>query len=690
MTHFAIAIVTAGIQVTLVALLAVVVIAWAGRRSPRTGANLAAAALVACALLSVVAVAPLPYWWAWNAPTGPQVQPTADAVYEAISNSSSDVGGWRIPLGRLTALLSATAPTPARPEAGWNAWTIVGGAFLAGLAVATVRLLSGVWAVAAIRRRSAAVTDAAVSAQVDEIRREFGVAGAVAVRRSAAVGTAATIGWRRPVILLAADWPTWELAERRAVLAHELAHVRRRDYLTSLLAAICRTAHFYHPLVRWLAARLRLHQELAADSLASAAAGGREIYLRALARMALRQDAVVVAGMARPFLSDGSSLIRRIAMLRVTKDNLPLNRATRWGLTAMLGLAAFGTSAIRGPAQGPIITGALADAADVPPFDLSQVPACSNLVVALRPAAVLARPGMKPFADRLNRLIAAASREAGFPLDVLVPVNEIEQIVMAHEGILMPPPPGREWKPGEPKHAVLVNSTLVRMTHNLDWPAVIRTGATAFKADAREIQPGLYRVTGTVLTLHYRIVDPRTICLLDFESQPKNASIDALLARMKPAADPAAAWGPAWSKAQRAAAAMAYDNRKGFWKESAGPGLVSTQMCSALGKATHAIVCLDLADTALAHLYVTAEESATEQQRAKLDLLATVALTGLQAKPVETEGERTAMRIVRELLEGRSIRRDGLTDVAEFRSPAKLADLLAALDFPEVVEQRSP
>jgi hypothetical protein len=48
---------------------------------------------------------------------------------------------------------------------------------------------------------------------------------------------------------------------------------------------------------------LRLHQELAADALASAVAGGRSDYLRALARLALRQDAEFGAGVARPFLS---------------------------------------------------------------------------------------------------------------------------------------------------------------------------------------------------------------------------------------------------------------------------------------------------------------------------------------------------------------------------------------------------
>ena len=54
------------------------------------------------------------------------------------------------------------------------------------------------------------------------------------------------------------------------MLAHELAHVRRTDYLAGLLARLGVALHFYHPLVYWLAARLHLQQELAADALAAA------------------------------------------------------------------------------------------------------------------------------------------------------------------------------------------------------------------------------------------------------------------------------------------------------------------------------------------------------------------------------------------------------------------------------------
>ena len=73
---------------------------------------------------------------------------------------------------------------------------------------------------------------------VDILRAEMGCVKPVELRVSADLATPATIGWHRVLILLPADWRSWNDAERRAVLAHELAHVCRGDFLTGLLAQL--------------------------------------------------------------------------------------------------------------------------------------------------------------------------------------------------------------------------------------------------------------------------------------------------------------------------------------------------------------------------------------------------------------------------------------------------------------------
>ena len=102
------------------------------------------------------------------------------------------------------------------------------------------------------------------------------------------------------------------------MLAHELAHVVRGDFLTGLIAQISVAMHFYHPLAHWLAKRLRLEQELAADAWGAALSGGSPTYLMTLAQMALRREDRGLAGPARAFLPSRGTLVTRIEMLRNT------------------------------------------------------------------------------------------------------------------------------------------------------------------------------------------------------------------------------------------------------------------------------------------------------------------------------------------------------------------------------------
>ena len=163
----------------------------------------------------------------------------------------------------------------------------------------------------------------------------------------------AAAGWLRPVVLLPADWRDWDVTELRAALAHELAHVRRSDFLLGLLARLGLALHFYHPLLYWLAGRLRLQQELAADGLAAPLTGGRDAYLRGLARLALRLSDRRPAGWpANPLFSRGT-LMRRIRMLK-TKEGCFVGKASRWGralVVALLAGAVVGVAALRCPAQ---------------------------------------------------------------------------------------------------------------------------------------------------------------------------------------------------------------------------------------------------------------------------------------------------------------------------------------------------
>ena len=85
------------------------------------------------------------------------------------------------------------------------------------------------------------------------------------------VMTAMTWGWRRPVILLPADAPTWTLTRLEMILLHEFAHLRRKDFASQMLAEVACALYWFNPIV-WLSARaMREDAELAADEAVVAA-----------------------------------------------------------------------------------------------------------------------------------------------------------------------------------------------------------------------------------------------------------------------------------------------------------------------------------------------------------------------------------------------------------------------------------
>ncbi|HEV7786499.1 MAG TPA: M56 family metallopeptidase, partial [Thermoanaerobaculia bacterium] len=160
--------------------------------------------------------------------------------------------------------------------------------------------------------RTGNILDGDLETTVRSLSRRLGIARAVRLLESAAVPVPAVIGWLRPVILV----PASALAglspqQLEAVLAHELAHVRRHDYLINLLQAAVETLLFYHPAVWWVSSQMRRERENCCDDLAVAICGDRLGYARALADLeGLRTPSPRLA-----MAADGGSLLDRIRRL---------------------------------------------------------------------------------------------------------------------------------------------------------------------------------------------------------------------------------------------------------------------------------------------------------------------------------------------------------------------------------------
>ncbi|PYQ66471.1 MAG: hypothetical protein DMF53_03520, partial [Acidobacteria bacterium] len=225
----------------------------------------------------------------------------------------------------------AAAPLVKAPETAGGAATVrtfgasllpwIFNLWLAGVAALSLVHLGGLRRVRHLSRQGRPMEEA-LQALARDLGRRVGVRRAVALLESAAVSVPATVGWLRPVVLVPVSALTG-LTPRQleAILAHELAHVRRHDYLVNLFQTAVETLLFYHPAVWWVSAQVRRERENCCDDLAVTVCGDRLNYARALVeleglraaapRLALAATGGSLAGRVRRLLAPASRPSRR-------------------------------------------------------------------------------------------------------------------------------------------------------------------------------------------------------------------------------------------------------------------------------------------------------------------------------------------------------------------------------------------
>jgi beta-lactamase regulating signal transducer with metallopeptidase domain/HEAT repeat protein len=282
-------------------------------------------------------------------------------------------------------LIAELSDSQAAPDGVWRWPAVVAVVLLAVMACGLAWLLLGMRAVRRQRLRSRAVSDVELSELIDVLRAELGCLRTVELRESDDLATAATVGWRRPVILLPADWRSWTPDQKHAVLAHEIVHARSHDFLALLFGQFGLMLHCYHPLLHWLMDRLRLEQELAADAAAADISGGPRQYLSTIAELALQTQDRRLSWPTRTFLPTRTTFLKRIAVLRDSNAHFDrLSPAVRWTVTG--GVVLFGVlvSGLRAPAQ-PSRAMAANPPAATQPRPANQPPATTQPPVAAQP-----------------------------------------------------------------------------------------------------------------------------------------------------------------------------------------------------------------------------------------------------------------------------------------------------------------
>lgn len=188
--------------------------------------------------------------------------------------------------------------------------------WLGGVLILSVRLFGGWKRAQRIRKQHMKPMPERWQEAKARLAQRMGVYRPVLLFESMLVEVPTVIGWLRPVILIPtsalAGLSPWHL---EALLAHELAHVRRHDYLINLLQSATEILLFYHPATWWVSRQVRIERENDCDDRAVRATGDVLVYARALAEIEILRSSGSPAREQLAMVADGGSLLLRIRRL---------------------------------------------------------------------------------------------------------------------------------------------------------------------------------------------------------------------------------------------------------------------------------------------------------------------------------------------------------------------------------------
>jgi beta-lactamase regulating signal transducer with metallopeptidase domain len=196
--------------------------------------------------------------------------------------------------------------------------------WLIGVFTLAARGFGGWWVIHRLRVSATSQVPAAVRSSFERIARALGLSRPVLLRVSSAIAGPVTIGTLRAIVLLPVSAVTLLSAdELEVVFAHELAHVRRADFLWNLVQTLIETLFFFHPAVWWMSSRVRHERELCCDDLALKVCPNPVVYASALFHLEEQRSRQMSLAMALDGHQPVQTLRWRIA--RILGETIPRN-----------------------------------------------------------------------------------------------------------------------------------------------------------------------------------------------------------------------------------------------------------------------------------------------------------------------------------------------------------------------------
>ncbi|MFK7847879.1 MAG: peptidoglycan DD-metalloendopeptidase family protein, partial [Rhodothermales bacterium] len=226
-------------------------------------------------------------------------------------------------------------------------------AWMLGLVVFAFRLQLGFKGTNRLKKQAILVDSRRLQSTLHALCKTLKINRSVVLKLSKHIDQPVLIGWLKPVILL----PMGILAgmtpsQIEAILAHELAHVRRHDYLFSVIQSVLETVFFFHPAIWWISHQIRIEREYCCDDLAVKTTGQKKIYLNTLAQLEAYRTASFALSLS---MNDGSLLdrVQRIVTRSLTPqpENTLKSKATTMTIALFVFASILTTIGVNAPAS---------------------------------------------------------------------------------------------------------------------------------------------------------------------------------------------------------------------------------------------------------------------------------------------------------------------------------------------------
>lgn len=214
-------------------------------------------------------------------------------------------------------------------------------AWLLFFVLKSLKMVSGLLYIQRIRNYKTQEVAEEFKQKIEQFSRQIGIGRAVRLVQSELVKVPVAVGWLKPIILLPVGI-IFQLStgQLESILWHELAHIRRRDYLVNILQGLVETVFFFNPGLLWLSALIRAEREACCDDMVLSRMDRKANYLEALLAFGFEDNSKASLAMG---IGSGNQLRDRLKRM-ISQENKRLSVAEKVVLgVGLILLSAFTT-----------------------------------------------------------------------------------------------------------------------------------------------------------------------------------------------------------------------------------------------------------------------------------------------------------------------------------------------------------